>query len=418
MDEKMGVLARTLTAMMALAVGLVAWASASAAQANSRGAATAPLGYFSASERALLSPYLDRGPLALVEFAEEPELPALLLAARVHAPAERVLDIVRDVKAYPTFMPALDDVRVKSRRGHTTAYEWTWRTAIFTLKGHNVMTEYPAPGGKSDRPHAFGVQSVRGDLGAGRFMWQVFPEGRDRCLVVLASRIDMRRANWVAEQLSGGGSGINRTINLSLAFLMLLSTKAEAEKGRKVPAVRSSPSLAVHRLSRLLRRGDLVLLDTSGGRLQGVRVLGRMGRREAAVRAVMTNPEAFGSALLQGSRARVVSRDGKGVAFDWEVPLPLVGSSGRMRLAERKNGVIAVDAVSGGLAGGKWRFAMHAQGADTVLVAWAQFDPGTISWLLRRLVDGVPYFNEGVAAASQVMVIRSIRTRVREQSGL
>jgi ribosome-associated toxin RatA of RatAB toxin-antitoxin module len=390
------------------------WRATANAQPRAAEAATARLGYLSAGDRALLSPYLDRGPVALVEFAEDTELPALLAAARVHAPAERVLEIVRDVKAYPSFMPALDDVRVHSRKGKTTAYQWTWRTAVFTLTGHNVMTEYPAPGGRSGRPHAVGVQSVRGDLGAGRFMWQIFPEGPDRCLVVLASRIDMRQANWVAEQLSAGGNGVNRTINLSLVFLMLLSTQGEAEKGRDVPSTSRAPFLRVHKLARMLRRGDLVMLDTSGGRLNAVRFLGRMGRHERIVRAVMTDPEAFGSALLQGSRAEVVNEDASGVTFDWEIPLPLVGSSGRMRLVERDSGVIAVDATSGALSGGKWRFAAHPAGGDTILVGWAKFDPGKISWLLRRLVDGVPYFKEGITAASQIMVIRSIRTRVRE----
>lgn len=399
---------------MTAVVGVAPLADPSMARADPAEAATAKLGYLSSSERALLSPYLDRGPLALVEFAEDTELPGLVAAARVHAPAERVLSVIRDVDAYPTFMPALDQVRVHSRRKRTTSYEWTWRTAVFTLKGNNVMTEYPAPPGGSGRPHAIGVRSVRGDLGAGRFMWQVFPEGPDRCLVVLASRIDMRRANWVAEKLSSGGNGVNRTINLSLVFLMLLSTQEEAQKGLDVPASSTSRFLRVPKLTRLLRRGDLVLLDTSKGRLKSVRFLGRMGRRERIVRTVMTDPEAFGAALLQGSRAKVVAEDDKGVTFDWEIPLPLVGSSGRMRLVERGSGVIAVDAVSGGLAGGKWRFATHGRGGDTILVGWARFDPGKTSWLLRRLVDGVPFFREGVSAASQIMVIRSIRGRVRD----
>jgi ribosome-associated toxin RatA of RatAB toxin-antitoxin module len=398
----------------ALTLGAGAWLSPTIARAAPSEASTARLGYLSPKERALLSPYLDRGPLALVEFAKDTELPGMVAAARVHAPAERVLEIVRDVGAYPTFMPALDQVRVHSQRGATTAYEWTWRTAVFTLKGHNVMTEYPPPGPNSHRPHAIGVKSVRGDLGSGRFMWQVFPEGPNRSLVVLASRIDMRQANWVAEQLSSGGNSVNRTINLSLILLMLLATQEEAQKGRDVPAASKSPFLQVAKLSRLLRRGDLVLLDTAGGRLNAVRFLGSMGRNERTVRSVMTDPEAFGGALLHGSRATVVAEEGSTVTFDWDIPLPLVGSSGRMRLTEKDNGIIAVDAVSGSLSGGKWRFATHPRGGDTVLVGWAQFDPAKTSWLLRRLVEGVRFFREGVAAASQIMVVRSIRSRVRD----
>lgn len=389
------------------------------AQEDRAEAATARLGYFSAAERKLLAPHLAQGPVALVEFAEETELPALIVAARVEAPAAKVAEVVRDVAAYPRFMPALDEVKVQGTRGPTTSYEWVWRTAMFTLEGHNVMTEYPAPPEGSSRPHAFGVRSVKGDLGAGRFMWQVFREGPERSLLVLASRIDMRRANWIAEQLSAGGNGVNRTINLSLAFLMVMSTKAEVEGGKaEYPPKRGAePFLNVRKLYKFLRRGDLVLLDMEGGRLNDVSVVGHMGRHESTIRAVMSDPTSFGGALLQGSIAEVISRDEEGVDFKWKIPLPLVGSSGRMRLEERDNGVIAVNAVSGGLEGGKWRFAIHPPAYDAVLVGWARFDPAKTSWLIERLVRGVPYFKEGLSAASQIMVIRSIRTRARDYDG-
>ncbi|MFW6051247.1 MAG: hypothetical protein ACODAU_08740 [Myxococcota bacterium] len=403
--------------VLALASAVAAVSGRAPARADAPEAATARLGYLSPAERKLLSPFLEQGPIALVEFAEDTELPALVVATQVRAPAREVADIVRNVEAYPRFMPALDEVRVSGNRGPTTSYEWVWRTAIFTLKGRNVMTEYPAGRG-GRRPHAFGVRSVQGDLGAGRFMWQVFPEGEDRSLLLLASRLDMRHANWIAEQLSAGGNGVNRTINLSLAFLMLLSTKAQAEGGNLTFAPRGGrePFLRVPRLRGLLRRGDLVLLDMRGGRLDDVRVIGRMGRSEEVVRSVVTEPENFGGALLQGSRARVVSREEDRVVFDWKIPLPLVGSSGRMRLWEQQNGVVAVDALSGGLSGGKWRFAIHPWGHDAALVGWARFDPAKTSWLLERLVRSVPYFREGVSAASQVMVIRSIRTQARDYS--
>lgn len=406
----------SLVSYLAVSVAVLAASAAAQAQANAPSAATERLGYLSAAERGVLAPYLEQGPISLVEFARGNNLPALIVATHVEAPAQKVIDIVRNVKAYPRFMPALDSVHVQSRRGPITSYEWVWRTAIFTLKGDNVMTEYPAPANQSGRPYAFGVRSVKGDMGAGRFMWQVFPESPDRCLLLLASRIDMRNANWIAEQLSAGGNGVNRTINLSLAFLMLLSTKAEAEGGKLhfPPRTDHPPFLRVPRLYGLLMRGDLVMLDMQGGSLNDVRVIGRMGRPESIVHAVLTTPENFGGALLHGSTAKVVSRGADGVTFDWKIPLPLVGSSGRMRLQERDNGIIAVDAISGALAGGRWRFAIHEVRGDTVVVGWAQFDPGKTSWLLERLVQGIPFFREGLSAASQVMVIRSIRGRVRD----
>lgn len=416
MNESLQMRRWSLVSHLAVSVAVLSASATTQAQADPPAAASERLVYLSATERAALAPYLDQGPITLVGFSRADDLPALIVATHVEAPARKVVDIIRNVKAYPHFMPALDSVHVQSRHGPITSYEWQWRTAIFTLEGDNVMTEYPAPAGQSVRPYAFGIRSIKGDMGAGRFMWQVYPESPDRCLLLLASRLDMRHANWIAEQLSAGGNGVNRTINISLAFLMLLSTKAEAEGGKLhfPPKTDPPPALQVPRLYRLLMRGDLALLDMRGGSLDDVRVIGRMGRPKSVVHAVITRPENFGGALLHGSTAKVVSRGADGVTFDWDIPLPLVGSSGRMRLKDQDDGVVAVDAIAGALSGGRWRFAIHMMGGDSVVVGWAQFDPGKTSWLLKRLVEGIPYFREGLSAASEVMVIRSIRDRARD----
>jgi hypothetical protein len=381
----------------------------------------ARLGHLSPHERSLLSEHLERGPVGLIEFATETELPAVILATRVHAPAGQVAKLLGDPGHYPGFMPALDEVKVRTRRQRTIAYDWSWRTAVFTLRGSNVMTLYEPPEqALKRRGYRIGVRSTRGDLGKGRMMWRVYPETKDRCLLVLAMRVDMRQANYVARKLSAGGNGVNRTINISLGFVMMLSSKSKAEQKAgweqpdpdgPLPALHP-PEVELRKLAPMLRRGDLLLLEMHGQRIAQVAVVGRMGKGRERVHDVMTNPEAFGRALVQGSRAEVVSREDDGVVFEWSIPLPLVGSSGRMRLAEDGHRV-SVDGVSGNLSDGRWRFQTHLfPWKEAAVVGWGRFDPADASWLLERLVSGVPWFRHGLTAGSQVMVMRSIRSRV------
>ena len=397
-------------------------AAQEAADATLRDARQERLGAFSTQERALLSPHLDHGPAVLVEFSDDNGLPAVIMATRVHAPASLVARVIADPRAYPRFMPALDEVEVQSRRGTLLAYRWTWRTALFTLTGNNVMTTYPAPTGRADRPHRIAVESTGGDLGEGRLVWRVYPETGNRSLLVLSSRLDLRDANYVARELQRAGRSVNRTINISLSMIMLLGTKRETERvagagveepQHDLPALRRA-DLDVTRLAPMLARGDLLLLDMDGPRLNQAAIIGRMGRGRAQVREVMTNPRDFGSALVPGSYARVVAEEDNTVTFDWGIDLPLIGTSGRMRLTDSGSSV-AIDAIGGALNGGEWRFeTVDLPWGEATVIGLSRFDPTDASWLIRLLVQGNRDFGYGITAGTQVMVMRALRTRVHE----
>ncbi|MDH5490566.1 MAG: SRPBCC family protein [Myxococcales bacterium] len=377
-------------------------------------ASRARLGLLNRSERAVIAPHLERGPAMLVEFTTATELPGIVLAARVNASADEVGALISEPAGYARFMPALDSLSVESRRGRQIAYRWTWRLSLFTLRGRNVMTVFPP---SRTRGYRIGIESVGGDLGVGRMTWRIHPEGPDRCLVVFASRIDMRDANWLTQQVSSGGNPVNRSVNITLATLMLLATKAEAERrvGYQEPAwieaPLSRPELDMDALAPMLGRGDLVLMDRRGGSLRQISVVGRSGVRPDRLRQVMTEPTEFGRALVQGSSATVVETGPQGTLFEWSVPLPLIGSAGRMRM--RTHGSqIHVEGVSGDLSAGQWHFDTHLyRWGEAAVIGWARFDPGDTSRLLRGLVDSNPLFGEGLTAAAEVMVMRSIRTR-------
>ncbi len=373
---------------------------------------------FSAEELSLLDPALDRGPVLLAQFRERSHpLPSVIIALRVHAPPDVVRDVIAAPEDYPGFMPALDTISVEERQGLQTAYSWRWQVSVFELEGRNSMTVYP---GNATRGHRIDVRSLGGDMGAGRMRWRVRPDGPGRSLVVLASRIDMRDANYLAEQLSSGGTSVQRSITLSLATVMALGTQREAERraGFTRPApdeldALARPHLDPIALAPLLARGDLVFLELAGDAVARVAFVGRSAATEADVRAVMNDPEEFGRTLVHGSTAEVLDRREDGsMRFSWGIPIPLVGLAGEMRLHPSAAGEVHVAGEAGALRSGHFHFdTVPFPWGEVAIVGWARFDIRETSRLVRRIVDADRDFAKGVSAATQVMVIRSMRRR-------
>jgi hypothetical protein len=381
-------------------------------------ATTARLGTLSVEERTLIAPYLAQGPVVLTEFQNrQTDLPAVIYAARIHAPAQTVAAVVGAPDEYPTFMKALSSVEVRSRNGSMMAFDWTWGVTLFTMAGQNVMTTYP---GDPERGYRFDIRTLGGDLGIGRVMWRIYPEGPERSLVVFSSRLDMRNANYITRQLSAEGNAVNRTINVAVAMVTLLEVKTEAER-RAGTYVRGEyrtkelvrPEVDMNALYPLLARGDLVLMDLDGETMQSVAVVGRAGASVGRVRRVMLDPEEFGKSILHGSCAEVVERTAAGTRFEWKIPIPLLHVGGEMVLRPSPT-VISVDGISGTLSKGRWRFDTYRYPrGEAGVVAWATFDPADSPKLIRKLIAGNTYFSHGFVAATQLAVMRSLRTRVQ-----
>jgi hypothetical protein len=399
---------------------LAAWSTSALAE-NQTGqvdATVARLGALNPQERALLRPYLAQGPVVLTEFLNrQTDLPAVIYAARIHAPAKTVAGVIGNPSDYPHFMRALTSVDVQTVNGQMMAFDWTWGVTLFSLTGHNVMTTYP---GDATRGYRFDIRTTGGDLGIGRVMWRVYPEGRDKSLIVFSSRLDMRDANYVTRQLASEGNAVNRTINVAVAMVTLLEVKAEAERragtsidGRFATKALRRPRVDMNALHPLLGRGDLVFMDLDGDTMQSVTVVGRSGASVGRVRRVMLDPEEFGKSLLHGTCAEVTERTDQGTKFEWEIPIPLLHVGGEMVLRPSPT-VIAVDGISGTLSKGQWRFDTHRYpGGEAGVVAWATFDPADSPKLIRKLIAGNTHFSHGFVAATQLAVMRSLRTRAR-----
>jgi hypothetical protein len=373
------------------------------------------------AERTLLAPLIERGPVALVEFAQGDVLPAVLVASYVEAPASVVAHVVSHPRDYPKFMKTLDSVEILSETPTQNAYKWTWQTGVLFLEGENRMTIMAPPKDKPALGYRISVKSERGQMGEGRLLWRVLPVGPKRSLITLSMRVDMRDANFVMRQLDAAARSVNRSVNIALAHVMLLGTKRESERRTgSIPKLPASvpfdePKLDLEKLSGVLERADLLLMELTQSGLGKLSIVGRGGATPAQLTAVMLEPETFGKSLVPGSYTKITKREGESKTFEWGVDLPLIGTSGTMRM-KGSGGIVAIDATDGALKGGRWRFRTPALASgEGVVVGYSQFDVTKTTWLVEKIASLDPAMGHGLAAATQVMLLRALRKRVQQE---
>ena len=372
----------------------------------------------SKSDLAGLAPLLAQGPVALVEFADmgADQLPAINVALRVGVPAEQLTKLIVDPANYPHFMPMVDSVKVLARNGDAIVYEWKFDLAVLQLSGRNSMTILRAPKGR-EAPTRITIDSDQGDMGRGRFVLRVVPESANTSLLVVAMRLDLREANYVARQMAKAARSINRSANLALTMSMALHLRRESERRAGIKPAKvalrglDKPVYDWRKLAPMLERGDLLFFDMSGDQLNQVAVVGAIDQTIEKVAATMRDADAFGSSLVPGSAAKIVSQADNVTTFDWNIDLPLVGVSGRMRMLDTPP-VVAIDAESGALEGGRWLFDLQSLGPKVTLVTgWARFDFSNSTWLLEKILSADRFFGVGMTGASEVMLVRALRSR-------
>lgn len=395
---------------------------AAQAQAETK-AQTERLDGLSKADLTLLAPELARGPVALVEFADmdRDQLPAVNIAVPIQASAEAVTRVLTDPASFPKFMPTLDRVEIVAKHDNSVVYDWAFNLAILRMRGRNQMTIYPGRGPENARSTRVTIDSLEGDLGQGRMLFRVQPSGQNDSMLVVSLRLDLREANYVARQVAKAGRSVNRSANIALAFSMALHTQLEAERIEKrsrpvrEPNGVHKPAVELARVAPLLHRGDLLLFETRAATLEQVSVLGVVTKGIDTVQHVMRDAKGFGSSLVPGSKAEVVAQKDAVTTFDWAIGLPLLGVSGQMRLQDEGQR-LAIEATSGALTGGRWWFEATPVTPDATLVTgWARFDFQNSVWLLEKLVAADAYLGHGIAGASELMLLRAIRSRAYKQ---
>ena len=399
----------------------VTQAAASPAAISKPNARTDRLSGLSSAELTGLEPYLQRGPVALIEFAdvESDALPGIHIAVRVHTPAARVLEVVRNPEGYPRFLPTLDEVEIIGKAPKQIIYDWRWEMAVLEFQGRNTMTVLePSAERAATEGYRVTIDSHSGDLGAGRISMRILPVTKDACTLLISMRMDLREANYVARQLAVAARSVNRSANIALTYAMLLGFKHEAERRagyvaeERLPRGLTQPELDARAIYPLLRRGDVVLLDLAGGYIERVAVFGFVYQPRQLVLDTMLDAQSFGASLMPGASARVTARQAGATTFAWEIDLPLVGVGGEMQMRTLEDETISIRATEGAMSGGQWLFDTRALDPHATLVsAWARFDLADSAWLVRKLAEVDKNLGHGLTVASEVMLVRALRSR-------
>jgi hypothetical protein len=203
---------------------------------------------------------------------------------------------------------------------------------------------------------------------------------------------------------------------------MMLGAKREAERraGKQAPlpdqVALEAPHVDLPKLSKLLTRADLLMMELSSQGLGKLSIVGRTDLPREKLVPIMSEPETFGKSLVPGSYARVVKREGDEKTFEWGIGLPLIGTSGKMTMRS-ENGTLAIDAVDGAMKGGKWRFDTPSlPSGEAAVVGYSQFDITKSSWLIEKITSLDPVMGHGLAAATQVMLLRALRKRAHQEA--
>ena len=172
-------------------------------------------------------------------------------------------------------------------------------------------------------------------------------------------------------------------------------------------------SAALHRLG----DADLVLLnDPTGARPVRVLLATRVSASAEDVRAVMTDPSAYGKAMPSFRRVDVVARHEREPGIDdlevaWELEVPLRNLSGKLWLRPQENGV-DLQLAEGDFAPGLFHLSARkekaAGKAESVLTIEGFANVREVNWATRQIVQRSPIAEPAITVAAAYVMVKSL----------
>jgi hypothetical protein len=172
-------------------------------------------------------------------------------------------------------------------------------------------------------------------------------------------------------------------------------------------------SAALHRLG----DADLVLVnDPAGARPMRVFLATRVAASAEDVRAVMTDPNAYGKAMPSFRRVEVVAKHERepGIAdleVDWELEVPLRNLSGKLWLRPQENGV-DLQLAEGAFAPGLFHLSARKENAggkaESVLTIEGFANVRDVNWATRQIAQRSPIAEAAITVAAVYVLLKSL----------
>lgn len=363
----------------------------------------------------------ERGELALIESSPEGAARQVILFAVLAAPPEQVWDVLMDVEAYPQFLRTVVATKITRRDGPMMAYDWELDLPFFNLKGERLQ--------RGQRPKVVEVRGNRGHLVGSRERWELYPlDGGKRTLAAFYRALDVDTGGILLKTMVKLEPSMEQGANLSTAFVHLrgLRRRIEGKSGPEPPQVRrtgpvpafrplglGAESLAEGRLKRLLRHGQLALIEShDDGALRQVALVTVVDAPSEKLSAVIRAPEKYPEFIKNFAQQKVTTLPDGRLQLQWELEVPLTNLHGTSVMAMGEDGTVEIEAVSGDITRGRWRWELTPLGAGATLpVHYAYTDVRESSWVTRKIVDREPLFEHGIVIASGTVALAAMKAR-------
>jgi hypothetical protein len=173
--------------------------------------------------RALI-PFLEDGPLALVESTPDGSLVQGAMMTVFDAPRELVFETIASPEHYPDFVPHVATVTVTSTDAGGRFLDWVYSTPILKVRfGGRFRAWAPS------RTH---LVATGGDIKAGAWGWELKPLPPGRTLGVYYDSASLRDAGFILRKLIDSDRSFEHGLSVALGISMVRAVKGRMPAGR------------------------------------------------------------------------------------------------------------------------------------------------------------------------------------------
>lgn len=377
------------------------------------------VGGFAKEELLQVSRLLDHyGMVGLTETDDQGNPTAMTLAVRIGVSREKAFEIFENPDNFYYISTLFKENKVLQSHTNSKAYSWASRHKWFSFTGINSIALYP--------PKRVDVEIVKSSVGAGRFRFVFFNDGKDRCILVLSGILDVQSSEWFIRYLVGFNPSMRLAMNVGIGTVIIKGAKSLAELhgrgkpmskhrtwGRRTGPLRTMSEGDRKAIAPLLSRGTVILSKSVGkGRLDQVSVVQKVRAPSAKFLVAAATPELYPKMIKAITEVAVHRRSEQDVEFSWTMGFSLFGLTSRNHLTFAPDGVL-VQGLDGDLAGAEWRWqVIHASASECIVAyhGWANIPQS--GYILEKSMKREPYLEHGFMAGSNLVMLRALSQAV------
>ncbi len=194
-------------------LGICVWTATSSAAADHLSAiANLP-------DNVLMQKLLDQGPMVHVEFNERGRYQKGLAIVDIEAPPETVWQALTDFRGYPSFMPRVEETKVRIK-GDATFVDFELDTPL-------VSTEYTNRYLLDQAHRWLKIETIKGDAKGSQFTWHLRQQGNGTRLY---NGGVVRNFSSIAQRLDDSQQTITIGINVVTLLSAVKAVKKRAEE--------------------------------------------------------------------------------------------------------------------------------------------------------------------------------------------